>query len=86
MLLLQTNSTAGQYRVLPAEGEARDDALVVGQLGQDRPVGNIPDQDMLNTGTRGLERSPTASSIYPRIQSMDGMPGSLRHRKVRRRP
>ena len=55
LLLLPTNSTASQYGALPAEDKARDDPLVVGQLGQEMPVGNIPDQNTSVTGSRGQE-------------------------------
>ena len=55
LLLLPTDSTASKYGALPAEGKARDDALVVGQLGQEVPVGNIPDQNTSVTGSRSQE-------------------------------
>merc|ERR1719189_2565370 len=55
------NSDGGIYGAayedssLPAEGEAGDDAVVMGELGQEVTVGDVPDQNSPVAGARGYE-------------------------------
>ena len=45
MLSSLTYGAADEDSSLPAEGEAGDDAVVMGELSQEVTVGNVPDQN-----------------------------------------
>ena len=45
MLSSLTYGAADEDGALPAEGEAGDDAVVMGQLSQEVTVGDVPDQN-----------------------------------------
>ena len=59
LLLLPTNSSAGQHGVLPPEGEVGDDALV---------VGNIPDQAHLPLDAEATKARQSTADLWPVIK------------------
>ena len=71
MLLLPTNSSAGQHGALPPEGEVGDDALV---------VGNIPDQAHLPLDAEatnlpsGEKARQSTADLWPVIKLCHAVP------------